>query len=70
MNVRRRNKQERKDLGPAWSLPQDPMADPKLEQIMALERDRLVRVSRERKKIDYVLRLKRHGFKMGKAHKA
>ena len=68
MNVRRRNKQERKDLGPAWS--QDPMADPKLEQIMALERDRLVRVSQERKKVDYVLRLKRYGFKMGKAHKA
>lgn len=68
MNVRRRNKQERKDLGPAWS--QDPMVDPKLEQIMALERDRLVRVSQERKKIDYVLRLKRYGFKMGKAHKA
>lgn len=68
MSVRRRNKQECKDLGPAWSLPQDPMADPKLE--LALERDRLVRVSQERKKIDYVLRLKRYGFKMGKAHKA
>ena len=64
MNVRRRNKQERKDLGLVGSQ------DPKLEQIMALERDRLVRVSQERKKIDYVLRLKRYGFKMGKAHKA
>ena len=69
MNVRRRNNQERKDLGPAWSQ-DDPMANSKLEQIMALERDRLVRVSQERKKIDYVLRLKRYGFKMGKAHKA
>ncbi|WVX87836.1 hypothetical protein SEA_BILLDOOR_54 [Gordonia phage BillDoor] len=67
MNVRRRNKRERKDLGPAGGLPRDL---PGLEQAMALERDRLVRVSQERKKVDYVLRLKRYGFKMGEAHKA
>ena len=42
----------------------------KSQEIIALERERLVRVSQEHKKVDYVLRMKRYGFKMGKAHKA
>lgn len=47
----------------------DPMAH-KRQQIMNLERDRLKHISAEQKKVDYVLRMKRYGFKMGKAHKA
>lgn len=42
----------------------------KRQQIIALERERLKHISAEQKKVDYVLRLKRYGFKMGKAHKA
>lgn len=50
-----------------WSLPEDPgLQNPTI----AAERERLQRVVQEQRKIDYVLRLKRYGFKMGKAHKA
>ena len=72
MSVRRRNKKLRAEQrlfdtdGPLTSnfvLPPDPA-------VMDAERERLKKVLQEQKKIDYVLGLKRFGFKMGKAHKA
>lgn len=71
MSVRRRNKrlQQESKINHIPTMFADPMAH-KRQQIMNLERDRLKHISAEQKKVDYVLRMKRYGFKMGKAHKA
>lgn len=65
MNVRRRNKRSNRwDQG--GELPFKDFSFNKSQEIIALERDRLKQISQEMKREEYVNRLRRFGFKVGK----
>ena len=77
MSVRRRNKKlqqeskvNRGDFVAFREELKKPVARSLPDPAIVAERERLQRVVKEQRKIDYVLRLKRYGFKMGEAHKA